>query len=109
VLFAVFGGSLLFRWPRLAWLHLPVVLWAVLVEWAGWVCPLTPLENRLRELGGGTPYYTDFIEHYLLPVLYPARLTRNLQIILGLLVLLINLGIYGWLWRRAGQRNGQGE
>ena len=109
VLFAVFGGFLLLKWKRLAWLHLPAVLWAALIEWAGWVCPLTPLENRLRALGGGTPYHTDFVEHYLLPILYPARLTRNLQIFLGLLVVLINLGVYGWLWWRAKEERVSGD
>ena len=100
VIFAVFGGFLVFTWKRLAWLHVPAFLWAALIEFAGWICPLTPWENRLRELAGATPYRTDFVAHYLLPLLYPTALTRSLQIFLGVLVLSINMGIYGWLlWR----------
>jgi hypothetical protein len=99
VLFAVLGGLLVLKWRRLAWIHVPTCLWAALIEFAGWVCPLTPLENWLREKGGGLVYRTGFIEHYIFPLLYPVFLTRNLQIFLGLLVLWVNLGIYGWiLW-----------
>jgi len=97
VLFAVLGGFLVFRWKRCAWIHVPAVVWAALIEFAGWVCPLTPLENWLRERGGAIAYRSGFIEHYILPLLYPAMLTRSLQITLGLLVLGINLGIYGWV------------
>lgn len=104
VLFAVFGGFLVWWWKRMAWLHVPAFLWAALIELAGWVCPLTPLENRLRELGGATPYRTDFVAHYLLPLLYPADLTRNVQIVLGILVLGGNLGIYGWLVGRTWKK-----
>ncbi len=105
VIFAVGGGLLVCKWKSLAWLHVPAFLWAALIEFAGGVCPLTPLENRLRELAGGTPYHTDFVAHYLLPLLYPAALTRNLQIFLGALVLGLNMGIYGgllWRARREG-------
>ena len=104
VLFAVFGGFLVCWWKRVAWLHVPTFLWAALIELAGWVCPLTPLENWLWEWGGATPYRTDFVAHYLLPLLYPAELTRNVQILLGILVLGGNLGIYGWLLWRAWQK-----
>jgi hypothetical protein len=103
VIFAVFGGLLVFKWKRVAWLHVPAFLWAALIEFAGWVCPLTPLENSFRELAGATPYDTDFVAHYLLPLLYPAALTRNLQIFLGVLVLSVNVGVYGWLLWRARQ------
>jgi hypothetical protein len=97
VFFAVLGGLLVLRWKRCAWLHVPAVLWAALIEFAGWVCPLTPLENWLRERGGVIAYRSGFVEHYILPLLYPAVLTRRLQIVLGLFVLGINLGIYGWV------------
>lgn len=97
VLFAVLGGLLVLRWKRFACLHVPAVLWAALIEFAGWICPLTPLENWLRERGGAIAYRSGFVEHYILPLLYPAALTRRLQIILGLFVLGINLGIYGWV------------
>lgn len=94
VAFAVAGGLLVARRPGLALVHLPAVAWGAWVELAGWACPLTPLENRLRELGGGAAYSTGFVEHYLLPVLYPAALTRELQIALGVLVLAINAAAY---------------
>jgi hypothetical protein len=100
VLFAVLGGLLVLKWKGLAWIHVPACLWAALTEFAGWVCPLTPLENWLRAKGGALPYRSGFIDHYLLPLLYPVILTRNLQIFLGLAVLSVNLGIYGWLWWR---------
>jgi hypothetical protein len=100
VLFAVFGGFLVLRWRRLAWLHIPAVLWAALVEMAGWICPLTPLENLLRHCAGKVIYHSDFIEHYLMPVLYPAALTRELQMALGLAVLFINVSVYVWVWHR---------
>lgn len=103
VLFAVFGGFLVLKWKRCAWIHLPVVLWAALIEFTGWICPLTPLENWLRAQAGTGGYSSSFIEHYILPVLYPTQLTRQLQITLGLVVLGINLGIYGWVLRRAAK------
>ncbi|MDI6852719.1 MAG: DUF2784 domain-containing protein [Deltaproteobacteria bacterium] len=100
VLFVIFGGVLVLKWRSLAWIHIPAFLWGALAELAGWVCPLTPLEIWLREKGGGLAYRTDFIEYYVLPLLYPAALTRNLQIFLGFLVLSVNLGLYAWtLWK----------
>jgi hypothetical protein len=100
VLFVVLGGLLVLRWPRLAWLHLPAVAWGACIELMGWICPLTPLENRLRLEAGMAGYKGGFIEHYLLPVLYPAHLSRSVQIILGLSVLLINAILYGSILRR---------
>jgi len=99
VLFAALGGFLVFKWRRVAWFHIPAALWAALIEFVGWVCPLTPLENWLRRQGGETGYQTSFIERYLLPVIYPAALSRGLHVVLGLLVLGINLAIYWRLWR----------
>lgn len=101
VLFVVFGGSLALRWKRLVWIHVPAAIWGALIEFAGWVCPLTPLENRLRVLGGGEAYDTGFVEHYVVPLLYPRDLTRSWQIALGLGALLINLGIYTFVIARA--------
>lgn len=101
VVFAVLGGVLVFRWRRIAWLHIPAVVWSALVEFAGWVCPLTPLENWLRAEHGSGVYHTGFVERYILPIIYPAELTRELQIVLGGLVLLINFGVYGWIIYRA--------
>jgi hypothetical protein len=100
VVFAVLGGFLVLRWRRVAWLHIPAVFWAALVELAGWVCPLTPLENWLRRRAGSMIYHSDFIEHYIMPALYPDALTRELQLALGLAVLLINVSVYVWIWRR---------
>jgi hypothetical protein len=100
VLFVVLGGLLALRWPRLAWVHLPVAAYGALIELVGWVCPLTPIENRLRQAAGGTGYEGGFVEHYLLPVLYPGALTSGLQLALGLGVVLVNLGVYGVVLRR---------
>ncbi len=100
VLFAVLGALLALRWPRVVWVHVPAAVWAAFIEFAGWICPLTPLEKWLRMRSGGAGYRGGFVDHYLLPILYPEGLTRDTQIILGLLVLLLNLAIYGWLLRR---------
>jgi Protein of Unknown function (DUF2784) len=100
VAFVVLGGLLVLRWPRLAWLHLPAVVWGVWVEFAGWVCPLTPLENSLRTRGGGAAYESSFVEHYVVPLLYPDSLSRELQYMLGTFVLLANALIYALVLRR---------
>lgn len=106
VLFVVAGGLLVLRWRWLAWIHLPAAAWGALIEFAGWICPLTPLENELRRRAGEAGYAGGFVEHYLLPVLYPSGLTRGVQIALGLLVLILNLAVYGWIVRR-GRRAGR--
>ncbi|MFC1516601.1 DUF2784 domain-containing protein [Thermodesulfobacteriota bacterium] len=100
VLFAVAGGLLLLRSKRFAWIHLPAAIWAMLVEMKGWMCPLTPLENFFREKSGEMGYKSGFIEHYFFPLLYPEVLTRRVQILLGVFVLVINVGIYGWVLSR---------
>lgn len=100
VLFVVGGGVAVQRWPRLAWYHLPAAAWGVAIELGGWVCPLTDLENYFRRLGGEAGYRGTFIERYLEPVLYPLGLTRHLQLILALAVVLVNLLVYLRLWRR---------
>lgn len=104
VLFVVFGGWLVaWRW-KLAWLHLPAVAWGAFVEFSGRICPLTPLENWLRALGGERGYSGGFIEHYLGALLYPVGLTRNIQFVLGGLAIAINLAAYGLiLYRRRAQ------
>ncbi len=104
VVFVVLGGLLLLRWPRLAWLHLPAAGWGAWVEISGSVCPLTLLEIWLRQLTGASTYQSDFTHRYLLPLLYPVGLTRQHQIILGLLALALNLGIYTYLGRRLIKR-----
>ena len=95
VIFVVVGGLLVLRWPRAAWLHVPAATWGVLIEYTGWICPLTPLENSLRTRGGEAGYSGGFIEHYIQPVLYPAGLSRGTQIVLGSLALVVNLTAYG--------------
>ena len=100
VLFSLLGALLVMRWRKMMWLHLPAALWAAGVEFSGRICPLTPLENWLRIRGGGSGYAGGFVGHYLLPLLYPARLTRDVQIILGAIVVGINIGIYGFLLLR---------
>ena len=95
VLFVVLGGLVVLRWRSLAWLHIPAAIWGVLIEFTGWICPLTPLENSFRTRGGQAGYSGGFIDHYIQPVLYPAGLTRSTQILLGTLALLVNLTAYG--------------
>lgn len=105
VLFVLGGGLLVLKWPWLIGLHLPAAAWGVFVEWSGWRCPLTPLEQWLRAQGGAPAYSEDFVSHYLLPLLYPTVLTRELQFILGGIVVLVNAVIYAWLWRRKRGRS----
>jgi hypothetical protein len=95
VVFVVAGGLLALRWPRVLWIHLPAAIWGALIEFAGWICPLTPLENALRRRGGEAGYAGGFVEHYVLPVLYPAALTRTTQLVLGALVIVVNVLVYG--------------
>lgn len=106
VLFVVLGGLLALRWPRAAWLHLPAALWGAGIEFAAGICPLTPLENHLRRLGGESGYSGGFVEYYVLPVLYPEGLTRGLQLALGTFVLVLNLAVYAIVWRRSRRSKG---
>lgn len=107
VAFVVAGGFLVVRWPKLAWLHLPAAAWGAFIEFTGGICPLTPLENRLRVHGGGSAYSGDFVERYLLPILYPENLTFTLQQVLGLAVVGVNLVAYALAYR-AVRRKGAG-
>jgi hypothetical protein len=99
VLFVVAGGFLALRWRRLIWLHAPAVIWGAAIEFTGRVCPLTPLENSLREAAGWSPYSGDFIAHYIIAVLYPVSLTRWAQFVLGALALIVNVAAYYLVWR----------
>lgn len=99
VVFVVAGGLLVLKWRRVAWVHLPAAAWGVTIEFAGWMCPLTPLENWLREQAGQTPYRADFIARYLLPLIYPDGLTRDAQLALGFAALLLNVAVYAVVLR----------
>lgn len=104
-IFFVVAGGLLALWKRwVAWLHLPAAIWGALIEFMGWYCPLTPLENDLRQLAGQSGYEGGFIEHYLLPVIYPDGLTREIQLMLGTIVVVINLAIYIYVLRTGRNR-----
>ena len=107
-MFVVLGGLLVLGWRRIAWLHVPAFVWGAAIEFGGWICPLTPLENRLREMSGAGGYAGGFVKRYLVPVLYPGELTREIQIALGIAVLLLNLAIYGFLLRRKSCAEGKG-
>ena len=100
VLFVVAGGLLSLRWPRAAWVHLPAAAWGAGIELTGGICPLTPLENRLRELAGQAGFDGGFVEHYLLASIYPDGLTQETQVVLGLAVVAVNVAVYAAAWRR---------
>jgi len=105
ILFAVAGGLLVLRWRWLIWLHLPAAGWAAVVVMAGWICPLTPIEQMLRGMAGQDGYDGSFIEHYLVLLIYPPGLTRPVQMLLGALVVAVNLAVYVAVWRRRRQRS----
>jgi hypothetical protein len=109
IAFAVLGAFCVLRHPRLAWLHLPAALWAVLIELFGWICPLTPLENALLERAGDTGYGGGFVAHYLVPLIYPAGLTPRIQLALGLAVLALNGALYARIALRARARGAARE
>ncbi|MBN2468197.1 MAG: DUF2784 domain-containing protein [Deltaproteobacteria bacterium] len=97
VAFVVAGGVAALWWRHIIWIHVPAVVWAALVELKGWICPLTPLENWLRCQAGDAGYAGGFVEHYLAPLLYPVGLTREMQVFLGMSVLLGNGAVYWWV------------
>lgn len=104
ICFVVVGGMLVARWPRLAWLHVPAVLWGAAIEFTGGVCPLTPLEVVLRQRGGEAGYSGGFIEHYVTSLIYPGELGRRAQVVLGILALGLNAAIYAVLMARRRAR-----
>ena len=106
VVFVALGGLLVLRWRRVAWLHIPAAAWGAAIEFGGWICPLTPIENDLRARAGESPYTGDFVARYLLPVIYPEGLTREAQIVMGIAVLVLNAVIYAVVWRRRGTPSG---
>jgi len=100
VVFVVAGGFIALRWRRLVWVHVPAAVWGVLIEYGGWICPLTPLENTLRARAGVAGYSGGFIEHYILRTLYPSGLDSHARIALGSLALLVNVAAYTLIFRR---------
>ena len=100
IAFVVLGGLVVLRKPVVAWLHVPAIVWVVWLELTGAICPLTPLENLLRARAGEAGYQGGFIDHYLMPIIYPAGLTPQVQIGLGIAVLVLNLAVYAIVWRR---------
>ena len=104
IVFVVLGGFLVLKWGKVAILHIPCVLWGGLIEFSGWICPLTPVERYLREVAGGEAYSGGFIDHYIMPLVYPTGLTREMQISLGIIILISNLGIYGLVIFRRTKR-----
>ncbi len=105
VVFVVVGGFVALRWPKLIYVHVPAAVWGAWIEFAGWICPLTPLENSLRRMAGDAGYEGGFIEHYLLGVLYPRGLTTQVQVILGIIVIAANILAYGLYWKRHHQQS----
>ena len=103
ILFAIAGGLLALRFRRAPWVHLPLLTWAALTQFLGWICPLTPLENALRGLGGRDVYGGGFIDHYIVPIVYPPGLTVEIQWTLGALLLAVNAAIYTWVLRRSAR------
>jgi len=104
ILFVLLGGLLALRWRRAPLLHLPAAGWGVYVELSGSLCPLTPLENHLRIAAGEAGYAGGFIEHYLLPVIYPAGLTPEIQYMLAAIALGVNALVYAWVWSARRRR-----
>jgi hypothetical protein len=100
IIFVLLGGLLCLHRIHWAWLHLPAMAWGVWVEWAGWICPLTPIENHFRHLASNQGYREGFVEHYLVPLIYPGQLTVSLQWILGSSVLIINIFVYLYVCKK---------
>jgi hypothetical protein len=101
IVFVLFGAWCVLRWKWMAWLHLPAALWGASVEFFGWICPLTPLEQRMREMAGEQRYTGDFVDHYVVPLIYPAGLTPTIQLWLGLVVVVLNVAIYALVIARS--------
>ena len=101
IVFVLLGGLLAFRWQWMPWLHIPAMAWGGFIEFTGRICPLTPLENALRRAGGLAEYSQSFTEQYIVPIVYPAGLTRDFQVVMGIVLICLNMSIYAYLaWRR---------
>jgi len=108
IVFVALGGFLVIKWHNIAFLHIPCALWGVLIAFGGWICPLTPLEMHFRKLAGIAGYDGGFIDHYVMPIVYPAGLTRGMQIAFGVTILAVNLIVYARvLVNRTKQGNGR--
>lgn len=105
VLFVALGGFLVIRWKRLAWVHLPIAIYGTVIEFVGFICPLTPLENRLRQRGGESGYAGSFVEEYVMSFLYPEGLTRQVTIAIGILVIVLNVVAYTIVMHRRGRHS----
>ena len=99
ILFVIFGGLLLLKWPKLMWLHVPAAIWGALIEFAGWYCPLTSMENAMLRRAGQSGYTGGFVAHYVFGLIYPAGLTRGLEIAIGAVVLVVNASVYVRVFR----------
>jgi hypothetical protein len=104
ILFVVGGGLLALKWPRAGFVHIPCAVWGAVIILGGWICPLTPLEQHLRTLAGGTGYTGGFIDNYVMPLIYPPGLTRTVQVMLGVIVVVANLGLYRWVFKRRAEK-----
>jgi hypothetical protein len=99
ILFVIFGGLLLLKWPKVMWLHVPAAVWGALIEFAGWYCPLTSMENAMLRRAGESGYSDGFVAHYVFRLIYPAGLTRGLEIAIGVFVLVVNVSVYVRVFR----------
>jgi hypothetical protein len=99
VVFVILGGLLVLRWRKLAFLHVPAAVWGVMIELAGWYCPLTRYENYFLRRAGEAGYSDGFLAHHIFTVIYPSGLTRGVEIFLGAFVLAVNLAVYGKILR----------
>jgi hypothetical protein len=98
VVLAVFGGFGVLINPRWAWIHVPIVVWSSVVNLAGWTCPLTPLENRLRAAASGTGYEGGFVQHYIGPLVYPSGMPRRLELVAGVAIAAWNGALYAFIY-----------
>ena len=105
IIFVILGGFMLLKWRWLIFMHLPALIWAVLLEFQGWLCPLTPVEQTLRQMAGQQGYEGGFIQHYILPIIYPPALQQDIQFILGVLLILINVIIYLWVFLKPDRKS----
>ncbi len=106
IAFVGLGGFLAWRWRKVAWVHLPAAAWAVLVQFVSWMCPLTEWENTFRQQAGDAGYAGGFIEHYIVPIVYPANLTPHVQLSLASLVVVLNAAAYAVYWRKWRKKRG---